>query len=984
MAQAAPATPNDTVVGAIVITGSRIPQTNLVSVSPVQAVTSQEFQVSGHTDASELINTLPQVSFGSTDLSSTSNPLSGPGGVATVNLRGLGQTRTLVLVDGRRLGIGDPNTGNTNPAPDINQIPTPLIDRVEVLTGGASSTYGSDAVAGVVNFIMKRKFKGIQMDVQYGTYQHSQGNDYIQGLQDARGIPKAKNSVWDGQSKDASVVFGVNDASGRASITVSGVYHDQKPVSYARRDYADCQLNVTVTATSSTGACAGSSNSNIFYSANGAFAGRYAVVGTTFAPYSSANGVVTSPPPLFNSNPYEYLQHGDRRYSAGYFADYEINKNVALYSDFAYMKDQSTVQIAPAALFQGSGVTSNAGFLVNCNNPFLSAQQRGVLTCSAADIASGATRDLLIGRRNIEGGGRLFDYEHENYRFVLGAKGEIDSAWKYDVYGSRYYTAYNQTSQNYISLKRIQQSLLVPTNGAGQPVCIDSSGGCVPYNIFQQGGVTSAATNYLAINGSQQGTTTESIASGSLTGDLGKYGLKTPWALDGAAVALGAEYRKDTFKFSPDEASKSGDLSGAGGASVSIDQALSVKELFAEGRIPLVQDRPMFQNLSVEAGYRYSDYSTGITASTYKFGAEWAPVSDIRFRGSYQRAIRAPSIIDLYNPQTVTNTSDVSVDPCSGTAASPATASLAQCQNTGVTAAQYGNGGSTNIIPQCPAGQCAVLTGGNLALKPETADTYSVGLTLRPSMLRNFTASVDYYSITVNDELGTVPLNVILTKCLQTGTLCNLVKRAPNGILFGTSVAGGGYISGTTVNVARQKVNGIDVQAAYMLGLNSYGSLNFTMNGSYLIHQKTTPIPGDPEFDCAGLFGAVCGSQGSSVNPKWRHNLRTTWNTPWNVGLSLGWRHIAGVSLETNSTDKTLTNGKTDTLTGQLGARDYIDLAATWKATKMLSVRAGVNNLFDRDPPLVNSLVSGSGTPNTYPAYDLLGRKFFVALTANF
>jgi iron complex outermembrane receptor protein len=989
VAAQAPATStagSDSVVGAIVVTGSRIPQSaNLSSVSPIQTVTAQEFQLQGRTDTSELLYTLPQVTFGKNDLSSSSNPLSGPGGVATVNLRGLGQTRTLVLVDGRRLGIGDPNTGNPNPSPDINQIPSQLIDRVEVLTGGASSTYGSDAVAGVVNFVMKKKFSGVQIDAQYGTYQHNQQNDYIQGLQKARGnIALAKDHVWDGQAKDASVIFGVNSGDGRGNITVYGTYHDQQPVKYSRRDFANCQLNITVTGTNTTGVCAGSSNSNIFYSANAGFSGRYAVSGNSFVPY--VNTANTTPPGLFNSNPYEYLQHGDRRYSAGYFADYEINKNVDLYSDFAYMKDKSNVVIAPAALFQGSGVTTNAGFLVNCNNPFLSAQQRGVLACSTTDVSSGATKDLLIGRRNIEGGGRVFDYSHENYRFVLGAKGEITGPWKYDVYGSRYYTAFNQASQNYISLKRIQQSLLVTTNAAGQPTCIDPSGGCVPYNIFKDGGVTSDATKFLAIQGSQAGSTTESIASGSITGDLTQYGLKSPFANDGMGVAFGGEYRKDALKFNPDEASKSGDLSGAGGASVDIDQSLSVKEFFAEGRLPLVQDKTFAKDLLLEAGYRYSDYSTGISASTYKLGAQWAPVTDIRFRGSYQRAIRAPSILDLYTPQAVTNTSDVSVDPCSPLVpGAQATASLAACQRTGVTAAQYGNGGSSNTIPQCPSGQCAVLTGGNTVLTPEKANTYSLGFTTRPSFIPGLIASADYYSISVADELGTIPLPVILNKCLTSGLLCNLIKRAPNGILFGTSVNGGGYISGTTVNVAQQKTSGVDVQVAYNMplryvGLDSAGSVTFSLNGTYLLSLKTTPLPGDPTYDCAGLYGPTC----QSVNPTWRHTARATWNTPWNVGFTVGWRHIGKAVLETNTTDPTLTNGKTDTFDAVLKAREYFDLTLTWKANKMVSFRAGVDNVFDRDPPLVSSLISGTGTPNTYGTYDQLGRKIFVALTANF
>jgi len=987
MAAAAPAMAQDGAdagaVEAIVVTGSRIPQPNLLSVSPIQAVGNQEFQLQGKTNTIDLLNTLPQtVQLGNADLSSNSNPLSTPGGVATVDLRGLGPQRTLVLVDGRRLGIGDPSTANTNPAPDINQIPTQLIDRVEVLTGGASATYGSDAIAGVVNFIMKRNFQGIQMDVQWGTYSHSQHNELMQGLERSSGIAVPKDHVWDGQSRDASVVFGMNSGDGRGNITGYFTYHSQDPVKYSRRDFAACQLNVDTSTTPPTPSCAGSSSSNIFYSAVG-LPGRYAVVGNTFQPWDQ--GATTNPPPLFNSNPYEYLQHQDRRYTGGFFANYEVNEHANLYGEFAYMNDQAKVQVAPSALFQGDGPTINAGFLVNCTNPLLSAQQAATL-CSPAQIAAGDSVDLIIGRRNVEGGGRLSSYEHQNYRIVLGSKGVISGPWNYDVYGQRYHTSLFQNNERYLLKSRIQNALLVANDAGGQPVCI-SGGECVPYNIFQDGAVTQEQLDYLTGSGSQKGELTQSILSGSINGDLTQYGLKSPWADEGVGVAFGGEYRKERFTFTPDQASISNDLAGFGGASTAVDEGYDVKEGYAEVRVPVAQRKRLIEDLILEAGYRYSDYSTDFTANTYKLGAQWAPVEGVRFRGSFQRAIRAPNVIELFLPQSVTNTSDVSEDPCAGDANNPATASLAACENTGVTAAQYGDGGSTNLIPQCPAGQCALLNGGNPDLKPERANTFSVGMTLRPAMIPGLVASVDYYRIKLKDKITNIPLSVALNNCLDSGdpTFCALIRRAPNGILFGTSVTGGGYISGTVVNIGGALNSGLDFQAAYNLpldkfGLDDYGSLNFDFVGSYLIDAKTTPLPGEPTYDCAGLFGATC----DGIYPKWRHTLRTTWRSPWKVDVSVAWRHIASVALETNSSDPTLNNGEFDAFNDKLGSRDYIDLTGVWRIRDQLSLRAGVTNVFDKDPPLVNSLVAGTGTPNTYPAYDMLGRRIFAALTATF
>jgi len=382
---ASPALAQEGEVAEVVVTGTRIPSPNLESVSPVQVVGEQEVVLGGRPVTADILNQLPQVSQNSqTALSSTSNPLSGPGGVATVDLRGLGQQRTLVLVDGRRLGIGDPNTGNTNPSPDLNQIPSQLIQRVDVLTGGASATYGSDAIAGVVNFIMKRDFEGVQIDAQWGVYQHDQHNEFAQGLLPARGVAKPKDNVWDGESRDLSIIMGANFEEGRGNVTGYFTYHDQEPVTQAKRDYSACQIVATAAGVAS---CAGSPNSNQWVLADGSrfnLTGsptQAAVVGNTFAPWSAS--ATTTPPPFFNSNDYAYLLQQSTRYTAGFLARYEVNKHLEFYGDFGFMNDRSNVQIAPTGLFQGAGASPNGGFLINCNNPFMSAQQRTAINCSA-------------------------------------------------------------------------------------------------------------------------------------------------------------------------------------------------------------------------------------------------------------------------------------------------------------------------------------------------------------------------------------------------------------------------------------------------------------------------------------------------------------------------------------------------------------------------------------------------------------------------
>ncbi len=889
---------SSTAVTEIVVTGSRIPQPNLTSVSPIQAVSHQEFELKGATDVIDLLNDLPQnFQNNVADFSNTSNPLSTPGGITTADLRGLGPQRTLVLVNGRRLGIGDPNTGDPNPAPDLDQIPVSLIDHVEVLTGGASATYGSDAVAGVINFVMKQNFEGLQVTGQWGVDQHSQHNSFMDSLLAQAGDPKPGDK-WDGQNSDLAITFGANAPDGKGNVTGYFEYRNAAPVTMAARDWSACQL----VKTAGGNRCTGSPNSNLWEPQTGPQAGNdFSVVGTNFAPFPAAGSV---PPAYFNANPYEFLSRQDTRYTGGFFAHYDITDWAQPYAEFSFMDDKSHSQVAPTALFFGGGADSG-GIDINCNNPLLSAQQQGIL-CGPGDVNS----NVFIGRRNIEGGGREFGFEHTNYRIVLGMKGDLGDAWHYDAYGSYYYTSLFNTADNFLSLSRSALALQDVAGPGGTVTCADPTAvaaGCVPFNIFQQGGVTQGALNYLLENGTSFGTIEEQVFEGDVTGDLGKYGVKSPWADEGVKLSVGVQNRWDHLVFRPDQAELSNDLSGFGGASVPVNNAISVQEEYFETRIPIAQHHPWIEDLNISGGFRYSDYSTSGGVSTFKVGGEWAPTTDVRLRASYDRAIRAASILEAFTPVTVTNTSVVSSDPCAPTVDNAgnlvvAAATLAQCQRTGVTAAQYGNGGTTDTIIQCPAGQCATETGGNTTLAPETADTYSIGASFTPSFLKGFSGSIDYWDIKIAGEIGVVPLTTSLNNCLNgvdSATFCPNVVRTPLGNLFGTTVNGGGFIIGTNANVAAVETSGIDFQGDYRLaledvGASGMGSVSFHFNGSYLLTEKTQTLAGQPTYDCAGLFGPTC----QTVSPTWRHIFRVTWNTPWNILASINWRYIGKSSLD--------------------------------------------------------------------------------------
>ena len=988
----------------IIVTGSRIAAPNEVSTGPIQVLDSNYLKVTGKSDVTDFISQLPQVFTNDLgqDLGNGTSGLTTAGGVATADLRGLGPARTLVLVDGRRLGVGSPNTAIAQPGPDLDQIPVGLIDRVEVVTGGASAAYGSDAIAGVVNFIMKRNFEGFQLDGQYNENYHYNGNRYVQGLVREFGSDPATGTATDGRQRSFDALMGTNFADGKGNVTAYLSYRHADPVASSQRDYGSCQLfptNDPVTGNVNGVTCDGSSNSNWFQPtggfktstgfippAAGAGSNVYSTSGSSWVPRGS---VTTYPPATYNSQSLIHMTREDDRYNAAYLANLDINDAFQPYSEFFFMQDKTHVQVTPAALFKDSNPLDQTGagdYYINCSNPLLSAQQAGLL-CTPAQIAAdklapgSVQAQVRIGRRNLEGGQRFTDFAHINYRAVFGSKGEFLDAWSYDVYGQYFYTTFTDANNKYLNYQGITNAFLA-TGTAANPTCIGNPAGCVPYNVFKDGGVTPAQLNYLYELGTAQGASTLRTLHGEVTGQLGKYGIVSPLATDGVGVNIGAEHRNDHEYLLPDSAEESGLLSGFGSAVAPIDNSVSVAEEFLEVRAPLVQDKPLAKELLFDTGFRHSDYTYAASPSTitntYKFEVQWAPIADYRLRASYDKAIRAPSVAELYTPPIVGLTA-VGGDPC----APPISFTLLQCERTGVTAAQYTSGS----IPQGTAAQLSQQTSGNSALKPEEAETYTVGVNFAPSQVPHLTGSIDYYHILIKDEVGTIPYLVILNNCANTGdpAYCSQIVRQPNtGSLTGNSNAGGGYVIQKEYNLGTALQSGIDLQLNYKWQLPpGFGGLDFLMNGAYLQHSKTTPLPGAHTYDCAGLFGFTC----QTLQPRWRHIARVTWNTAWNASFSATWRYIGKVMEDNNTGDPTLhfsTYGAYDSYNGTIPSYSYLDLAATWDVNKILQVRAGASNVFDKDPPVINTYVVSNGSANTYSVYDLFGRQLYVAFTAKF
>jgi outer membrane receptor protein involved in Fe transport len=761
---------------------------------------------------------------------------------------------------------------------------------------------------------------------------------------------------------------------------------------------------------------------------------------------------------LFNFAPYNYFQRPDERYIAGAFADYEITPAIKPYLEFMFMDDRTLAQIAPggnfanttslncdnplfsadvAALVCGDlnqdGVPDSlsypnlvGGFIGNfpvaIGAPYNTVANGvgGATALPFIDPVTGGTyyRGFgLLARRNVEGGPRIADLKHQSWRGVLGTKGDLSSVWSYDASFQYGRTDYEQVYKNEFSLARLTRALDAIANPAvggvagvpvGDPVCRSAvtrdDPACVPYDVYGVNGPSQAAINYLNTTGVIVGQTSEQIANANFTGALGEYGIKTPWAQDGVGVNLGAEYRRESLEVNPDASFIAGDLTGQGAPTLPVAGNFRVWELFGEMQIPIIQDS-FIKELSIGLGYRKSWYKTDndlvagqgrkYDTDTYKISAEFAPISDIRFRGSYNRAVRAPNFLVLLSPQFVGL--DGSKDPCAGHA---------------IQANEFGCLFTANGVPSTltvgagtpgnPAGQYNGLLGGNPSLKPEKATTKTAGVVLQPRFIPRFALTLDYWNIKVADAIQGIGADAILTACVNQSTsatsispACGLVHRNAAGSIWLTS---DGFVSDLPGNTSTIKTDGWDIGSSYSHNLGGFlGNLSASFLGTYL-HKYKVNNGLTEEYNCAGLYGPVCSSSvvaSSAPMPKWRHKARVGLQMPFGLGLSVQWRYVGKVKAETLEDNETL-NGPFNVDPGlHIKAQNYFDLATTFTLLNRINLRAGVNNIFDNDPPLVQSgsgalegsnlCPTGPCNGNTYPGtWDALGRYLYLGATIDF
>ena len=954
----------------VTVTGSRIQQLNLTTTSPVSSVTSEDIKLQGVTRVEDLVVQLPQA-FAAQN-STVSN---GASGTATVALRNLGSTRTLVLIDGKRMPYGSPN----DPAADLNLIPGQLIERVDVLTGGASAVYGSDAISGVVNFIMKKDFEGVQVDAQYGFFTHENDYDTNGRLRDVVAERSQSNpaqfrlpddNVTLGYSKEITAMIGVGTEDGRGHLSGYVGYRNNDAVLQKDYDYSACANGIeSATAAAAAGrslrdfTCGGSSTS---------FPGRFTDFATFNYTINTADGNFRNfngGTDLYNFGPLNFYQRPDERYTAGFFADYDINPYVNAYANFMFMDYQSNSQIAPTGNFFATST-------LNCDNPLLVGTQATQIGCSPADIASGSVIGMYVARRNVEGGGRQDNLGYQTYRGIVGVSGPLMGApaFEYDISAQFAQVTLARSYGNEFSITRLNRALDVVTDPtSGSPVCRSALSGtdtsCVPWNIFSIDGVTPEALDYLQVPLLQNGTTEQSVVIASLTGDLTDYGVQLPTADSGLKVAVGAEYRRDAISQTVDVGFSTGDGAGQGGPTLPLSGEIDTYDLFGEFQMPLVEGRPGIELLQIDGAFRYSDYSTGISSEAWKLGGEYAPTSDVRLRGSFQKAVRAPNVIELFTSQGF-NLFDIDYDLCDlSVSDSNNAARSAACIGTNPWQVTSGQANSGTL--DSPAGQYNFLGGGNPDLQPEEAETFTLGFVATPSILPGLSLSVDYYDIDIAEAVSSVGASITMQLCYLEGEIdaCRRINRNANGQLW----VGEGFVQDLSNNIGGISTSGFDIAAAYGFDIGSLGGLNLTYNGTYLDSFTVDPIGvAEFEYECVGKYGNDCGTP----TPEYRHRARLGWDTPYEgLGLNLTWRHIGEVALDTGATDR---------VDSVLDSQNYFDISGTWAVKDWAAFRFGVNNVLDDDPPLSAS-VGTSGNGNTYPqTYDALGRYVFVGLTLDF
>ena len=902
----------------VIVTGSLIAHTNAASENPVTVVSSADIARSSSTTITEVLQKLP--SIGSSGLYSSTN--NGGDGASCVDIRNLGISRTLVLVDGKRFV----HSGISNvDCVDLNNIPVAMIDRIEILKDGASSIYGADAVSGVVNIILKKQYTGTLVN-----------------------LGGRITDVGDAREGDASFLHGFNFDNG--SVLVSGSLINRGPVQQKDRSWATPVVVANPTGGPQTFGSGTPLGGRIFDSptTNGAAIGSGSLLATgpnSFVPYNrTADGYDFGAPSTLTGG------LTDENISAkGY---YDVNSHIEAYFNAYYTHKVTNNDLAPQPVTGGYGSNPNI-LIVPQGNPYIPASLAG--------------EDLQLDRRVGEFGNRRYEADTDTYQFVGGLRGDLIAGWSYDAsysYGKSVNTIQTFGSVNF---QKFEQELgfrnTSPTDvnvGVYDPSVCQAALGCALINPFGPTSISQAGVNYSRYTQRDQATFQLRDLNFTLTNPSV---VQLPYGPLG--IAAGMEHRGEQGTFNPDIITQVGNSAAAPTAITS--GGFNVTEGFGEIRVPILANLPGAKDLSGDISGRYSSYNTFGSAKTWKLGLNYSPNQDIRFRGSLSTAFRQPGVNELYGGQTIGF--NPGHDPCDSSQIQTYTGAaganvVANCRAQGLPATFIQNG----------AGQVQTLIGGNPALQPETARTYTFGTVLTPRVIKDLAITVDYWHTKIDHSIGSISTQTILDECYTSAGLsnqfCGLISpRGPDGQIR--------QVQALNQNLGVTRTEGIDFQLDYLFHLGVGKTLALHNDMAYLVGYESQNLPNGPFINYTGRLDYGGNGGYGPGYPRIRNNASAVYNQRFeSSAISFGYtmRYIAGMTYFSGSD---LVQG-TDASYRSPGVF-YHDVFVTYD-WRHIVFTGGVDNLLDRNPPFVPD-----ASENTAPSvYDVLGRLIYLKTSFRF
>jgi len=923
---------DDVALEEIVVTGSRLARSSLNTPVPVVALGAERISLSGEVRVGDILRELPGVLPG-TNAQNTAASFD-QAGLDLVDLRGLGTNRTLVLFDGRRQVGSQPGTV----AVDLNTVPTPLVERIEVITGGASAVYGADAVSGVVNVIMKDDFEGFELSGSAGLADEG-----------------------DAERFEVSATMGGNFGDGRGNAVMHLNYNKQNSIEFDARE-RNINGRLWVPNPSNTGPndgiddfvlmdnlrqIGGQQDSAFFLDqGNGTEVFGFNPDGSVrpfeLGPSGLLPGNLTDGgdatlgfDTICPQNECQVLVPSERWVAHGQ-ADYDVNDHLTAYvmGKFSHVEARNRI----GSVFEIPPITNQ----ISIDNPFVKDDLRTLMIDAGVD-------SIGILRSDMELGPRGANNDRSTFQFMLGGRGDIDDNWSYDTYFSYGQTQSKRTGINDLFQNRFDQALDAVIDPAdGEIKCrsvVEGTAqdpGCVPVNLLASGpALTPEVLEFIEIPfGTQTSELRQTVGHAHVTGDLVDL-----WA-GPLATVWGIEYRREESDFITSAIQQQG-LGFFRSTRRATTGGFDVAEFFAEGQLPLLRDAPFAESLNFEGAVRFADYSTSGTETSWKFGGDWTPVDDIRLRVIRAKAVRAPNISELFSPGsegfiTVDDPCDVAfVDGGSSNRA-------ANCSELGVPQNFVSNARTINIRTD---------SGGNPNLNVEEADTWTVGGVITPRWLPNFSVTADWWRIELSGAIDTLDAQDILNQCVDSSNVdnqfCNSITRAGNGDLL--------QIRRNNLNLDTLIREGIDLEGRYSASVGD-GTLDFTGNTTRLLTS---------ERDTTSSGGSVIDDLGEVGDPKWRANL----NLIYRVG---GWTiNVNERFLSSQQIENQPATPEDNRALAKTGNEWFTDLSIRYQITSQLSATFGIDNVFDNLPPNLpetRTAGAGSGSADGATLFDSRGR----------